>query len=89
MQNDKSPGNSGLTKEFYETFWDELKKIFVISVREAKEIGHLSTSQRQVIIKLIEKKDKGKRFIKNWRPISLLNVDSKIISKLKEVLNGH
>ena len=89
MQNDKSPGSNGLTKEFYETFWDELKEIFVISVREAKEIGHLSTSQRQVIIKLIEKKDKDKRFIKNWRPISLLNVDSKIISKLKEVLNGH
>ena len=91
MQNDKSHGNDGLTKEFYETFWDDLKEIFVNSVREAKEIGHLSTSQRQAIIKLIEKKDRDKRFIKNWRPISLLNVDSKIISKalsekLKEVL---
>ena len=91
MQNDKSHGNDGLTKEFYETFWDDLKEIFVNSVREAKEIGHLSTSQRQAIIKLIEKKDRDKRFIKNWRPISLLNVDSKIISKalsekLKKVL---
>ena len=52
---------------------------------------HLCTSQRQAIIKLIEKKDRDERFIKNWRPISLLNVDSKIISKalsekLKEVL---
>ena len=44
MQNDKSPQNHGLTKEFYETFWDDLKKISVNSVREAKEIGHLSTS---------------------------------------------
>ena len=43
MQNDKSPGNDGLTKEFYETFWNDLKEIFVDSVREAKEIGHLST----------------------------------------------
>ena len=82
MQNDKSPGNDGLTKEFYETFWDDLKEIFVDSVREAKEIGHLSTSQRQTIIKLIEKKDRDKRFIKNWKPISLLNVGSKIISKV-------
>ena len=56
MQNDKSPGNDGLTKEFYETFWDDLKEIFVNSVRESKEIGHLSTSQRQACIKLIEKK---------------------------------
>ena len=91
MQSDKSPGNDGLTKEFYETFWTELKEIFVDSVSEAKEKGILSTSQRQAIIKLIEKKDRDKRFIQNWRPISLLNVDLKIISKalsekLKKVL---
>ena len=40
---------------------------------------------------LIEKKGRDKRFIKNWRPISLLNVDTKLISKalserLKNVL---
>ena len=32
-------------------------------------------------IKLIEKKGKDKMHIKNWRPISLLNVDAKIASK--------
>ena len=90
MPNNRSPGNDDLTKEFYETFWDDLKEIFVNSVREAKEIGHLSTSKRQAIIKLIEKKDRDKRFIRNWGLTSLLNVDSKIISKalsekLKEV----
>ena len=83
--------NDGSTKEFYETFWDELKEIFVDSVREAKEIEHLSTFQRQAIIESIGKKDRDKRFIKNWWPVSLLNVDSKIISKavsekLKQVL---
>ena len=56
MQNHKSPGNDTLTKEFYETFWEDLKEIFLNSVPEAKEIAHLSTSQRQTIIKLIEKK---------------------------------
>ena len=49
MQNDKSSGNDGLAKEFYKTFWDELKEIFVNSVRKAKETGLLSTSQRQAI----------------------------------------
>ena len=31
---------------------------------------------------MLEKKDKDKRFIKNWRPISLLNTDMKIIRKV-------
>ena len=79
-----------MTNKLYKTFWDDLKEISVNSVREAKEIGYLSTSQRQAIINLIEKK-RDKRFIRNWRPICLLNVGSKIIlkglsNKLKEVL---
>ena len=41
----------------------------------------LSISQRQTVIKLIEKKDRDKRYIKNWKPISLLNFDTKILSK--------
>ena len=28
MQNNKIPGNDGLTEEFYETFWDEIKYFF-------------------------------------------------------------
>ena len=68
MQNDESPGSNGLTKEFYETFWNELKESFIDSVSETKEKGHLSISQRQVIIRLIEKKDKDKRFIKTGDP---------------------
>ena len=80
-QNNKSPGNDGLTKDFYEGLWDEIKELLIASATEAKQRGELSISQRQEIIKLIEKKDRDKRYIKNWRPISLLNVDTKIISK--------
>ena len=92
MPNGKSPGNDGLTKEFYEHFSDDLKFYFINSLKESKMDGNLSISQRQAVIKLIEKKDRDKRFVKNWRPISLLNVDTKILSKslaekLKNVLS--
>ena len=56
----KSPGNDGLTKEFYEGFWDEMKELLISSATEAKHRGELSISQRQAIIKLkkkIETKD--------------------------------
>ena len=82
IQNNKTPGNDGLTKEFYETFWNEIKYVFLKSLKQAKEKGQLSISQRQPVIKSIEKKDRHKRYIKNWRPISLLNVDTKIIKAL-------
>ena len=46
MQNNKSPGNDGLTKEFYEGFWDEIKELLIASATEAKQRGDLSISQR-------------------------------------------
>ena len=81
MQNNKTPGNDGLMKEFYETFWNEIEYVFLKSLKQAKEKGQLSISERHAVIKLIEKKYRDKRYIKNWRPISLLNADTKIISK--------
>ena len=71
----------GLTKEFYEHFWDDLKFYFINSLNQSKIDGNVSISQRQANIKLIVKKDKGKRFVKKWRTISLLNVYTKILSK--------
>ena len=61
------------------------------SVNQAFHTKILSTSQRQAVIKLIEKKDRDTRYIKNCRPVSLLNVDKKILckaisNKLKTVL---
>ena len=44
MQNNKSPRNDGLTKEFYEGFWDDIKELLIASVREAKSKGELCIS---------------------------------------------
>ena len=54
MQNNKTPGNSGLTKEFYKTFQNQLKT--PLSINQAFHTKILSTLQRQAVIKLIEKK---------------------------------
>ena len=82
MQSNKTPGNDGLSKEFYIAFFDILCPNLLKCLNYAFEVGELSTSQRQAVITLIEKKGKDKRYIKNWRPISLLNVDAKILSKI-------
>ena len=48
---------------------------------ESEQVKQLSASRKRAIIKLLEKANKDERFICNWRSISLLNFDQKIISK--------
>ena len=87
MSNNKSPGNDGLTKELYEIFWEDLEKPLCASITKAFHIGESSHSQKQAVIKFLEKEDRDKKWIKNWRPILLLNIDTKLVSKvLAEVL---
>ena len=81
VRNNKSPGNDGLTVEFYKTFWNCLRNLLVDSLNFSHKYGELSNTQKQVVIKLIEKKGKDKQHIINWRPISLINGDIKIGSK--------
>ena len=68
-------------KNFMKLFLEVIKDVSIKSLKQAKIEGSLSISQRQAVIKLLEKKDRDKRYMKNWRPLSLLNVDTKIISK--------
>ena len=81
FEKNKTPGNDGLTVEFYLGFWHLIEKCLVNSLNFAHGHGQLSNSQKQATITLLEKKDKDRRFIKNWRQISLINVDVKIASK--------
>ena len=57
MQDCKSPRNDGLTNKFYEYFWNVIKDLLLMnSVEEARKKKKLNVSQRQVVIKLIEKR---------------------------------
>ena len=58
MENNKSPGNYGLSKEFYECFWNEIKNPFLASIHRAFLNQELSSSQKQAVIKMLEKKKK-------------------------------
>ena len=76
----KSPGADGLSVEFYSPFWDSLGEVLVAVFNQGLQNGELPNSMKASITRLVHKKD-DKRNLKNWRPISLLNVDYKICSK--------
>ena len=81
FQNNKTPGNDGIPIEFYKRFWPLISEPFIQCINECFEKGEMSLSQKQAVITLIEKKGKDRSFLDNWRPISLVNVDAKIMSK--------
>ena len=93
MKNGKSPGCDGLTVEFYKYFWSIIGTKLLETLIYAAEKGELSQSQRRGIITLLHKQGKDQAFIKNWRPVTLLNIDYKILSKtlaqrIREVIHS-
>ena len=82
MESEKTPGTDGLPVEFYKVFWRDISSILINALNYAYETGQLSITQRRGIIKLIPKKDAEPYFIKNWRPLTLLNCDYKIAAKV-------
>ena len=80
MDSNKTPGTDGLPAEFYKVFWKDIS-FLIAALHYSFESGRLSISQRRGAIKLIPKKDAELYYIKNWRPITLLNTDYKIATK--------
>ena len=81
MPSNKSPGCDGLTSEFYKYFWNDIENIVVNALNFAYFNECLSNTQSRAIISLISKPGKDKLYLKNWRPIALLNLDYKIAAK--------
>ena len=82
MANGKSPGTDGLTPDFYKMFWGKLKHILYEVFVESIEQGELPLTTRYGILSLLEKAGKNGLNLKNWRPLTLLNTDNKIYSKM-------
>jgi hypothetical protein len=82
MSKNKSPGSDGLTTEFYCTFYDSLRNILPKIFNAAYDEGVLSRSMKSGVISLIYKKKGDRRCIRNYRPISLLQVDYKILARI-------
>ena len=91
MQNGKSPGTDGMTVDFLKFFWKHLGVFVVRSLNEGVAKGEMSITQKEGIIICLPKGDKPREYLKNWRPVSLLNTTYKIGSscianRLKTVL---
>ena len=82
MKKTSVPGEDGFTVNFYLTYWNLVKDLLFVSFRQAFCTGCLSISQRRGMICLIPKKDKDPTLVASWRPITLLNVDYKMLTKL-------
>ena len=81
MKNERSPGIDGLPCEFYRFCWEIIGDKFVEMVNVCFQNGQLSPTQKIGVITLLCKDRQNSHLLKNWRPISLLCVDYKIISK--------
>lgn len=79
-KNNTSPGFDGFTYEFFKFFWNDLGQFMLRAINYGFEKGELSESQKQGVITCIPKGNKDKQYLKNWRPISLLNTTYKLAS---------
>lgn len=92
LKNNKSPGTTGFQADFYKFFWKDIGCFIQRSFNCSIAKGQLSQSQKLGIISILPKGNKPREYLKNWRPISLLNTLYKIFSgiianRLKLVLH--
>ena len=81
MSNSKTPGIDGIPVDFYKVFWSIIKQPFMNMVEKCYELQKMHDSAREGVLNLIPKANKDTRYVKNLRPITLLNTDYKVIEK--------
>ena len=86
LQSGKSPGKDGFTVEYYKTFSTLLAPVLKEVYNEAFQHRCLPDTLLKATISLILKNGKDPLLCGSYRPISLLNVDLKILSKVLHYL---
>ncbi|CAG2241168.1 unnamed protein product [Mytilus edulis] len=92
FKNNKSPGVDGIGKSFYLKFWNIIGEDLVEVLNNVYLNGELTETMKTGLISLIYKNKGNRKDMKQWRPISLLCVDYKILTKflsknLSKILN--
>ena len=82
LQEGKSPGGDGIPIEFYKLYSNEIAPILKRVLQKCFFDGKLSRTMKQGIISLLYKGHGARNELKNWRPLTLLNVDFKILTKI-------
>uniref|UniRef100_A0A3Q3ASU9 Reverse transcriptase domain-containing protein n=1 Tax=Kryptolebias marmoratus TaxID=37003 RepID=A0A3Q3ASU9_KRYMA len=77
---DKSPGPDGLTANFYRHFWVYLREFILQVFKEILCNNSLPHSMKQGVITLIPKPGRDSKVLDNYRPITLLNCDYKLLT---------
>ena len=81
LKNGKAPGIDGLPADFYKSFWSVIGGDVLDVLRDSLVSGCLPLSCRRAVITLFPKKGDLQQ-LKNWRPVSLLCTDYKLLSKV-------
>ena len=82
MPSGRTPGCDGLRPIIYVLLWKQLGPLLLNAINYACSQKELHLSARRGVINLIPKKDTDVIYLKNWRPITLLNMDFKILAKV-------